>query len=249
MSSSRRSSRTAASVGALREVTVDDVIKNLLDLFATLGVDASHIATRVAKLDKAPPASRRMYSHAAAIGELLTAWYNDPSYLDSSGDPAPIRMYGANASFSRLAKRVAPNLDARWLLSQLKRIGAVATDENRLIQVKMRSLPVYEDRRLAIQHTLTSLEGFIKTLRHNLGSAPSNSEQLFHRIAWNGEFAAAELPGLKIRIKKSAQNFLESCDSWMMQKSKTAVRHSKRQRKLLQVSVGVYLSVDRPPDR
>jgi len=247
MASSRDKSRTASSVGALREVTIDDIIKNLLELFATLGVDTSHFERRVAKVDRAALDSRRMYSHAAAIGELLTAWYEDPLYVDNSGNPLPIRMNGSRASFARLANRVVPNLDARWLLSQLERVRAVAIDEDRLIHIKVRSLPVYEDKRLAIQHTLTSLEGFIRTLRHNLDSAPSNSEQLFHRIAWNGEFSSKDLPHLKIRMKRNGQAFLESWDNWMVQRSKSTARNSKRRNKLLQVSVGVYLSVDRPP--
>jgi hypothetical protein len=188
-----------------------------------------------------------MYSHAAAIGELLTAWYEDTQYLDKSGNPLPIRMNGNRTSFAQLANRVVPNLDARWLLSQLERVRAVAIDENRLIHIKMRSLPVYEDKRLATQHTLTSLEGFIRTLRHNLDSAPSNSEQLFHRIAWNGEFSSKDLPKLKIRMKRNGQNFLESCDNWMTHKSKSSARISKRRNKLLQVSIGVYMSIDRPP--
>jgi hypothetical protein len=247
MASSPDKLRTASSVGALREVTIDDIIKSLLDLFATLGVDASHFAKRVAKLDSVTLDSRRMYSHAAAIGELLTAWYEDTQYLDKSGNPLPIRMNGNRTSFAQLANRVVPNLDARWLLSQLERVRAVAIDENRLIHIKMRSLPVYEDKRLATQHTLTSLEGFIRTLRHNLDSAPSNSEQLFHRIAWNGEFSSKDLPKLKIRMKRNGQNFLESCDNWMTHKSKSSARISKRRNKLLQVSIGVYMSIDRPP--
>jgi len=247
MASSRDNSRNASSVGALREVTIDDIIKSLLDLFAILGVDASHFARRVARLDGVTLDSRRMYSHAAAIGELLTAWYEDPRYLDRSGNPLPIRMHSRHASFAQLANRVVPNLDARWLLSQLERVRAVAIDANRLIHIKMRSLPVYEDKRLATQHTLTSLEGFIRTLRHNLDSAPSNSEQLFHRIAWNGEFSSKDLPKLKIRVRRNGQNFLESCDNWMIQRSKSTVQNSKRRNKLLQVSIGVYLSIDRPP--
>jgi len=42
----------------LREVTVDDVIKDLLDLFAHLGLDAGRLAARVVDLDPATLASR-----------------------------------------------------------------------------------------------------------------------------------------------------------------------------------------------
>lgn len=242
---SRLSPRRRSSATALREVSVDDIIRGLLDLFEFLGIDASHLATRVADPDTAALASRRLYPHAAAIGDLLTAWYQDPKYLDKSGNPAPVKMYAARVSFSRLASKAAPHLDAKQLLSELERVGAVTIDEKRLIHAQTRSLPVYQDKRLAAQHTLTALDGFIRTLRHNLDSVAVNSDQLFHRIAFNGEFDPKDIPTLKIRVKRHGQNFLESCDNWIMQKSKSVVRNSKRRVKSVQVSIGVYLAVDR----
>jgi hypothetical protein len=242
---SRRRPKRSSEVTVLREVTVDDVIKNLLDLLAYLGIDASHLATRVSDVETAVLASRRLYPHSAAIGELLTAWYQEPLYLDKLGNPAPVKMNEARRSFSKLAKRAVPHLDAKQLLAELERVGAVTIDESRYIHVQMRSLPVYEDKHLAIQHTLASLDGFIRTLRHNLDSAPSNSDQLFHRIACNGAFDPRDIPTLKIRVKRHGQVFLESCDNWMTQKSKSTVGNSKRRKKAVQVSVGVYLAVDR----
>jgi hypothetical protein len=237
--------RRQSSPISLREVSADDIIKGLLDLFEFLGIDASHLAARVTNLDTAKLASRRLYPHAAAIGDLLTAWHQDPNYLDKLGNPAPIKMTAARVSFSRLANKAAPHLDAKKLLFELESVGAVTIDKKRLIRVQMRSLPVYHDKRLAAQHTLTALDGFIKTLRHNLVSVASNSDQLFHRIAFNGEFDANDIPALKIKVKRHGQNFLESCDNWIMQRSKSAVRKSKRRIKSVQVSIGVYLAVDR----
>jgi len=98
-------------------------------------------------------------------------------------------------------------MDPKTLLIELERIGAVKSDANGYISVLMRSLPVYEDKHLAIQHTLISLDSFIRTLRHNLDSTASNSDQLFHRVAWNGDFDAREIPALKIRVKRHGQNF------------------------------------------
>src|SRR3984893_10130599 len=90
---------------SLRDVTVDDVIKDLLDLFGHLGLDAGRLAARVVDLDPVTLASRRLYPHASAIGELLTAWHQDPEYLDSLGAPSPIRMRGARRSFRHLAEK------------------------------------------------------------------------------------------------------------------------------------------------
>jgi len=230
---------------SLRQVTVDDVIKDLLDLFEHLGLDAGHLAARVANLEPTKIAARRLYPHASAIGELLTAWHQDPEYLDSLGNPSPIRLRTGRRSFRRLAARTVPNVDTKALLSELERIGAVSIDPNEYIRVHMRSLPVYEDKQLAIQHTLVSLDSFIRTLRHNLNSSTSNSDQLFHRVAWNGELDARKIPALKIRVKRHGQNFLESCDNWMTRSAKSSALNPRIRRKPVQVFVGVYLAVDR----
>jgi hypothetical protein len=228
----------------LREVTVDDVIKDLLDLFGHLGLDAGHLAARVVDLDPATMASRRLYPHASAIGELLKAWHQDPEYLDDQGSPSPIRMRSGRRSFRHLADKTVPNMDPKTLLLELERIGAVTIDANGYIRVHMRSLPVYEDKQLAIQHTLISLDSFIRTLRHNLNSTVSNSDQLFHRVAWNGDLDAREIPTLKIRVKRHGQNFLESCDNWMTRRTKSSTYNSRKKRKPAQVFIGVYLAVD-----
>jgi hypothetical protein len=241
---SRPPAATAKSRPLCREVTVDDVIKDLLDLFGYLGLDAGGLAARVVKMDSVENASRRLYPHASAIGELLTAWHQDPKYLDALGSPTPIKMRSGSRSFRTLAEKTVPNMDSKTLLVELERIGAVTIDANEYVRVQMRSLPVYEDKRLAIQHTLISLDSFIRTLRHNLNSTASNSDQLFHRVAWSGDFDARQIPTLKIRVKRHGQNFLESCDNWMMQGTKSSNQKSKIKRKSVQVFIGVYLAVD-----
>lgn len=227
-----------------REVTVDDVIKDLLDLFSHLGLDAGRLAARVVDLDPATMASRRLFPHASAIGELLTAWHQDPSYLDEFGNPSPIKMSAGRLSFCKLAGKTLPNMDPKTLVSELEHIGAVTIDPEGYIRVHMRSLPVYEDKHLAIQHTLSSLASFIRTLRHNLNSTAANADQLFHRVAWNGDFDAREIPALKIMVKRHGQSFLESCDNWMTRTSGPSTCSLRPKGKPAQIFIGVYLGVD-----
>jgi hypothetical protein len=239
---SRISGANTTPSTSLREVTVDDVIKDLLDLFSHLGLDAGRLAERVVDLDSAKLASRRLYPHASAIGELLRAWHQDPEYLDDLGCPSPIKMRTRHRSFRHLANKTVPNMDPKTLLCELERIGAVTIDTNGNIRVHMRSIPVYEDKQLAIQHTLMSLDSFIRTLRHNLNSSASNSAQLFHRVAWSGDLDPREIPTLKIRVKRHGQNFLESCDNWMTRRNKSPT--SRASRRPVQAFVGVYLAVE-----
>jgi hypothetical protein len=233
----------SSGAGVLREITVDDVIGALLDLFAKLEIDAPHLVSRVKAINGKATVSHRLSPHFAAIGELLARWHQDPSYLDELGDPLPLKIRGTRRSFGSLARATVPNIGVSRLISELERIGAIAIDTDQSIHVRMRSLPVYEDRRLAIEHTLTSLDSFIRTLRHNLDSDPSNADQLFHRIAWNANFDSKLIPALKIKVRRQGQNFLESFDNWMMRKSKTNSRRLKRRREPSQVSIGVYMAV------
>jgi hypothetical protein len=229
---------------AAREVTVDDVIKDLLDLFSLLGLDAGRLASRVVDLEPNTAASHQLYPHASAIGELLTAWHQDTEYLDDLGNPVPLKMQASGRSFRRLAAKTVPNMHPKTLLNELQRIGAVTINASEHICVQLRSLPVYEDKKLAVQHTLASLDSFVRTLRHNLKSTASNSDQLFHRVAWNGDFDAREIPTLKINVKRYGQNFLESCDNWMMRRTKSSAYKLRAKRKPVQVSIGIYLAVD-----
>jgi hypothetical protein len=241
-SHSRPSEAKANPQGSRRDVTVDDVIKDLLNLFGDLGLDARRLAARIVDVDSANTSSRRLYPHAYAIGDLLTAWHQDPKYLDEFGSPLPIKLRSRGRSFRHLADKTVPNVDPGSLLSKLEKVGAVTIDPGGNIRVQMRSLPVYEDKHLAIQHTLISLDSFIRTLRHNLDDSPSDSGRLFHRVAWNGNFDAREIPALKLRVKRQGQNFLESCDNWMARGRKSLARVSKK--KPVQVFIGVYLAVD-----
>jgi hypothetical protein len=240
--STKLSRNPKAMAATPNEVTVDDVVGALLDLFKELQIDASNLASRVESVNHEPITSHRLYSHTAAIGELLSVWHQDPKYLDNSGNPLPIKMRGTGRSFSSLARAV-PTISAPALLRELERAGAVTIDKDQHVHVRMRSLSVYEDNRLAIQHTLTSLISFIRTLRHNLDSDPSNSDQLFHRVAWNGDFASDLIPALKIKIKRQGQTFLEGFDNWMMRQTKVRTAKRKPRGKRSPIFIGVYLAV------
>jgi hypothetical protein len=225
-----------------RNVTPDDVLVVLLDLFGKLEIGASDLASRVNSIDPDLPVAHRLYSHTAAVGELLTEWHQNPKYLDESGAPVPIKLRGRGSSFHNLACASVPNLAPSTLLAELKRVGAVVLDRRRFVHVRMRSLPVYKDNQLAIQHTLMSLHSFIRTLRHNLDSDPSNTDQLFHRVAWNGAFDRKLIPLLKIKLKRQGQDFLESFDNWMMRKAKGNRKDVSRSDSD-SVFIGVYLAI------
>jgi hypothetical protein len=247
-SKSRKPSRRRLPVRQSREVSTDDLIRELLNLFDCLGLNSGQLVRRVSKVDRAKRNPIRNYPHASVIGDLLTIWNQDPKYVDGFGDPMPIRMKGLTRSFSQLSQRCAPNMNANQLLLELKRLRAVRMDKDGFIHALGRSIPVYEDKRLAALHTLGTLHGFIKTLRHNLNSEPSNSDQLFHRIAWNRHLNKHDIPRLKIWLKRHGQHFLESADNWMIRNARKSTSMQKGRKHNAQISIGLYLTIENSGD-
>jgi hypothetical protein len=234
--------RGVNTVTTAQSVSLNDVTAALLDLFAKLEINPTQFKSRIQLVDKGTFAPRRLYSHNATIGELLTAWHQNPEYLDGMGNPVPLKMSGRLRSFTALANKAVPSMDPKKLLAELARVGAVTLDKRKFIHVSARNLAVYQDRKLAVHYTLTSLHSYIRTLSHNLGSHPTNSDQLFHRIAWNDAFDRELIPALKIKLRRQGQNFLESFDNWMMHKANARARRSSKG-KPAQVSIGIYLAV------
>ncbi len=242
MTRSSAISARAQLTSASRIAAVDDLIKELLALFARLELDAGQLINRVELIHRARQVMRQTAPRFSELSDLLTLWHHGPKYLDSAGNPVPMKMSGGRNSFHKIASIAVPNVPAAELLRELVRLRAVRIDKNGIIHAKTRSLNIYEDKRLGALHTLSSLRGFINTLRHNLDSAPANSDQLFHRIAWNGEFDKQKIPQLKIWLRRHGQNLLDSIDIWMM--NKTAPRSGARRKKAVRASVGIYLAVD-----
>jgi hypothetical protein len=226
------------------------VARELQKLFDVLGVRKGRMAAGSTRATGNLVTRSRKLHHAFLIGDLLTQWSQNPEYLDTRGNPIALRLKGKNTSFTSLTLQCAPNANARKVLLDLKRLGAVRIDRAGLIHQLDRSISAYEDKKLAAQHTLSMLHGFIKTLRHNLTSnSSSNSEQLFHRIAWNREFDPSELPRLKIWLKNHGQHFLESADNWMTRSAHTRGRRLSPRKIKPQVSIGLYLAVHDSPNR
>jgi hypothetical protein len=225
-------------------VTASQVLTRLFDLLEHVGIAMPQAKSLFAESIQMNQPPHTLYPHSAAIGEMLTAWHQNHAYLDRSGTPAPIKFRGSLPSFQDLARKWVPGIKPSQLLSELERLGVVIADEGGFIRVLMRSFPAFEDKELAKQHTLSSLNDFIMTLRHNLNSVPANFDQLFHRIARNDDFDRREIPALKIRVKRRGQNFLESIDDWLSSNATAKLNRSVPRNRKAKVSVGVYLSVE-----
>lgn len=240
---SRKKHRLIERDQSPRIVSYAEVASNLLILFSELGLAPGKALKNFRHSSEMPLPDWHRAPNTFAISDLLTLWHQDVEYLDSAGKPLPLRMRSTRASFRSLASKAVPNMTAANLLIELKRLKAVRIDDKGLIHVRQRSLRIYKDKRHRAIHTLSSLSGFINTLRHNLKSGSGSSEKIFHRVAWNSEFDVAQIPNLKIWLERYGQALLESADAWMLKNSAKLGRNLKKKNAATEVSVGVYLSI------
>ena len=240
----RASGRPPVNGKHLYAESANRVLGELTVLLSNLGITAKFRLTRIKENALSKKSNGNKNPYASVIGEVLSYWHRDPRYLDNNGNPRALRKNGRGISFQTLVSVALPGSSAKQILSTLEGIRAVRIDANGFVTPLRRTVPVFSDRDLAIHHTFMALRGFIKTLRHNMDSRPLNADQLFHRIAWNGEFDGKEIARLKIWINKHGQDFLESIDDWM--KTHSIPRRGKINRKSspVKASVGIYLAVD-----
>jgi len=229
-----------------QDVEIHELVKDLKRLVKSLTL-TKHIKICAAKTTtgRGQRNLRSAQPSPTAVGELLTFWHQDPRYLDKFGNPIPLRIAGKGPSFRALARNSAPNISANYLLEELLRLRVINVDSAGLVRATTRSLPVYNDAELAKLHTVRALRGFIRTLDHNLSRGSSNVDQLFHRIAWNGDLPIQHIPRLKIWLQRHGQDFLEAADNWMQNNSRSRQRRPLRRRHGIQTSIGIYLAIDK----
>lgn len=226
------------------QLTASQVVERLLDLLEHIGVtmpvDKAHFADSIEMHNPPHP----LFTQTFPIGEMLKAWHQNPRYLDRFGSPAPLKLRGAAPSFHALAKKMVPAIKPMELLSELERLGIVTVDAAGSIRALSRSLPAFEDKELARQHTLLSLNEFIMTLRHNLAGIPKDCDQLFHCIARKDDFDRRNIPALKVKLSRRGKHFLESIDDWLSGTDGIESRKPVPPGRRVRVSVGMYLSVE-----
>lgn len=238
---SRPKALVSTQRGRLASISIDDVLSALADLCGSLHIDSSNLTSQLGARRNAR-ARPRENIFSAEIAQVLATWHQDPEYLDPSGTPRILRMRGRR-SFRELSTKAVPNVEPQTLVKALERAGAITIGKDGGISAQTRALYVYEDKILAAEYTLACLLGYIHTLTYNLRNKASMGKQLFHRMAWNGDFDSRSLPLLKIKVRRQGQAFLESLDNWMLRKSKQSDK--ERKTKKLQVFVGVHLSVEK----
>ncbi|MGQ0835099.1 MAG: DUF6502 family protein [Gammaproteobacteria bacterium] len=146
---------------------------------------------------------------------LLSAWHQDPEFIDARGEPKRLALQGPGATFSELARRCgASDIPVPTLLKELKSAGAVAESADGLLEARMRSyIPKSMDERL-IRLWGSVVADVGSTFGHNL-TRTAREPSRFERAAVNDRVDPRALPEFRKFLELEGQRFLERVDAWL----------------------------------
>jgi hypothetical protein len=114
-------SRESAVRNAARRVTKEIGRDSKSRVAIITGLPRSEVA-RILRSDDISP-GKRLGQHP--VRKVLAAWFNNPRFLEATGDPAILPIFGKRRSFEQLVTRHSGGIPVRAMLDELTRIEAV----------------------------------------------------------------------------------------------------------------------------
>lgn len=152
--------------------------------------------------------------HMSHATRVLSAWHQDPSFLDRDGKPLELEEKGEAPSFEALLKRYAGDIPPRALAKELLRAGAVAQDAGGRYRVLFRTYIPRQMDALAVIRSGDVLADVGTTVEYNL-SRPAESPSRFERRAHNPKIDPVHIVAFRAFLEREAQALLERADAWL----------------------------------
>jgi hypothetical protein len=206
---------------------LQEILSNLVSMLMMSGCSAKDLAQEFATVCRQLSTRRsvRPVSRSFEIdhGHIISHWYRDPDYLDSTGKPRKLALAGAQPSLTGLIARVFPGASPRGVLSSLIELGAVRRSGDRF---EPNGFSVNVDQKSGhwAYWSMKALHSVLQNMVHNLSCAEGHL--YLARGAINPRFPVSELPGFHARISDRALRFLDEVDAGM-QRLEVAARQEQ----------------------
>ena len=162
-------------------------------------------------LEHETPQSFERLNYASRV---LSGWFTDSDFTTDNGEPMPLPVAGAAASFESLCDRYSGDVPATTMQKELRHVGAVVEDsEGRLIARTRYYMPVHMDPQQMLRSG-SVLADIGTTVAYNLHRRPGDPSR-FERRAHNTNIPERAIPAFRQFIEQEGQAFLEKVDAWL----------------------------------
>ena len=196
--------------------------------------------SEVAKLSK-PATSRKAPSAGQQPARrCLAAWFSDPRFLDSSGEPLVLGIFGKRLSFEKLVSLYGAGSPVRAMLDELIQIGAVERLAEQRVRTKSR-IPV------SVGLTPSAIEAAGERCRDLLNTLLKNmnrkNQPLFEATSLISDSDPTLLPMIRREIAEQSANLINATSS-ILKRSQTRIKARQSGRTGPRVGVTVYYFED-----
>jgi hypothetical protein len=200
--------------------------------------DVKRARDLLAQSDDQSLGSLEKINHASRV---LSAWFQDPDFLDAHGKPRLLSLTGERG-FVGLAKRYAPDIPSTAMLKELRATGAVTTTAGGRLKAAMRYYAPAAPDHEAVLRAGSVLADVGAAIAHNL--AAGDRPTRFEGRASNRHVPRAQRKAFREYIEKRGMEFLEDVDRWLSDhEAKSSDEKTGR------LGIGVYLIQDDDGDR
>lgn len=150
----------------------------------------------------------------SAATRVLSAWYQDPDYLDSDGQPRLLGETGPMPSFDSLCRRYAGDVASQTMLKELLKTRSVeSTDRGKFRVLRRYYQPAIEDEE-NLRFAVDRIRDVIETMNNNVFVNDSTVLR-FGGYADNEYIPVDVIPEFREYLDKRGQAFLEEIDDWL----------------------------------
>lgn len=201
------------------------------------GLTRREVRKQRSRLAAAPDA---WAGHVTKASLVLSAWHQDPEFLDANGKPARLPLEGEGVSFVALLRRCgAGDVRPSTLLKELLTAQAVReSPDGRLEALKRSYIPQTMDEEL-IRMWGKRMTDLARTYLNNL-TRPGKAPARFERAAVNDRIAASALPEFRKFLEQEGQAFLERVDAWLTQHEARGTQEDSAARPGIRLGAGLY---------
>ncbi len=200
------------------------------------GLTRREVRKQRARLEATP---ETWAGHVTKGSLVLSAWHQDPQFLDSQGRPVLLPLEGEGVSFAALLRRCgAGDVRPSTLLKELLSARAVrTTPDGRLEPLKRSYIPQSMDEKL-INMWGKRITDLAKTYVHNLTHSAQAAAR-FERAAVNDRIDASALPEFQKFLEQEGEAFLERVDAWLTE-HKASAEASDNPHESVRLGAGLY---------
>ena len=194
--------------------------------------------------DKISYGTERISVKTTPLADVLHHWHAQDEFTASSGHPKTLPFAGDSGSFSSLVRQFGGDIPAGAMRTEMKRVSAVAENDDGTLTLQDRSFRASEDHDKLIMTLIHAVYPILSNTVHN--TDPDRSDETWANRVIHSKLVRKEEGGRLRRIAKDRiVDFAESMDDIIMAYETTESNDESSKDENSALAVGVFYFEER----